>query len=73
MTNPNEPVFPSDVSSYFVPGLTKREYFAAIALQGTLAAYSSGSMLPLPHYVAKLAVDYANALLVALEEGAGDD
>lgn len=33
MTNPNDQAFPRD----YTPGLTKREYFSAIALQGMLA------------------------------------
>jgi len=42
MTNPNESTYPENVSAYCTPddpkqGLTKREYFAAMALQGMLA------------------------------------
>ena len=52
MTNPNEPVYPQTipvmntslgnaaykVGEYFIPGLTKREYFAAMVMQGDLSA-----------------------------------
>lgn len=40
MTNPNDPAFPCASSLSlpdYVPGLTKREYFAAMAMQGILA------------------------------------
>jgi hypothetical protein len=43
-------------------GLTKRELFAAMAMQGIL---SSGQSV---HYVAGAAIDYAEALLAALEQ-----
>jgi hypothetical protein len=36
-TNQNEPAFScTDGNKFYDPGLTKREYFAAIALQGIL-------------------------------------
>lgn len=37
MTNPNDCAFPFDRNKIIVGGLTKREYFAAMALQGILA------------------------------------
>ena len=44
-------------------GLTKREYFAAIALQGILSQHDSR-----PTYTATLAVEYADALIDALNK-----
>lgn len=43
-------------------GLTKREYFAAMAMQGLVASNTDYNT------VAKWAVDHADALLLALEE-----
>jgi len=38
MTKPNDPAFPVSPSDYSAKhGLTKREYFAAMAMQGLLA------------------------------------
>ena len=36
-TNPDEPIQPIEYSDNYSNGLTKREYFAAMALQGLLA------------------------------------
>ena len=46
-------------------GLTKREYFAAMAMQGLLARYNFSSD---EDVVARNAVDYADALLSELEK-----
>lgn len=53
----------------FTPGLTKRELFAAMALQGIHAAYANpgSSGLPNSHKAAKWAVEAADALIVELE------
>ena len=61
--------FPSGDPSGLEPcgGLTKREYFAAMAMQGLLASGDSGAS-----NVAKWSVGYATALLAALD-GGGDD
>jgi hypothetical protein len=48
---------------YRANGLTKREYFAAIALQGILSQHDSR-----PSYAATLAVEYADALIDALNK-----
>lgn len=37
MTNPNNCAFPADAHTQSEGGLTKREYFAAMAMQGILA------------------------------------
>ncbi len=45
MTEPNDPAFPTNPD--FTNGLTKREYFAAMALQGLLTRteYNPGGTL----------------------------
>lgn len=43
MTKPTDPAFPQDMASHgSFPGLTKREYFAAIAMQGMLTKLADG-------------------------------
>jgi hypothetical protein len=55
-------------------GLTKREYFAGLAMQGFLAHGENSSLLqaethlPLTRSVAIASVEYADALLAALEK-----
>jgi hypothetical protein len=50
-------------------GLTKREHFAAMAMQGLCnAADNDGTWSHDPDIVAPVAVKYADALLAALEE-----
>ena len=49
--------------TYGDPGLTKREYFAAIALQGILSQDDSR-----PSDAANWAVEYADALIDALNK-----
>lgn len=57
--------FPSsvDASQFGVEGLTKRELFAAMAMQGICGCADAST----PEYVAPAAVAYADALLAALE------
>ena len=66
MTNPNEPVYPiQDCNLQFIPGLTKREYFAAMSMQGLCAdPQRSGKH---EHY-AEDAVRFADALIEALNK-----
>lgn len=62
-TSANSPAFPVDN----MDGLTKREYFAAMALQGLIAC-NDGYLIsqnPLPIFV-NTAVHYADALIAAL-------
>lgn len=57
-TNPNDPVIE-------VFGVTKREYFAALAMQGLLAnRYSNGER----HEIANIAVNQADALIAELNK-----
>jgi hypothetical protein len=72
MTNKNrgdEPVFPRpcDPGEMFFPGLTKREYFAAKAMQGLL---SDPEVCPNSiQALAGACVRYADALILELEKG----
>lgn len=73
-TDPNAPAMPwvvegmdmSDVQTFGTGGLTKREWFAGLAMQGVLAGPDS------PNFeddsVARSAVDLADALIAALNE-----
>lgn len=74
-SNAEQPAFPEPFSTYnpkdggiehrSVSGLTKREYFAAMAMQGLLACPDvNGSQSEL----AIDSIDFADALLSALEE-----
>ena len=51
-------------------GLTKREYFAAMALQGYISATPPESNWPSPNEAAKDAVEFADALIKALNDEA---
>lgn len=72
MKNSEQPAYPL---SYINSGLTKREYFAAMAMQGILAnsaeqSYSNQqpcSFLSIQEQ-AQMAVQYADALLSELEK-----
>jgi len=67
-TEPNDTVFPSrDEYNFPVNGLTKREYFAAMAMQGYLASVPS-DVVERPEYAASHAVKYADALINALNK-----
>jgi hypothetical protein len=86
MKNGNQPAFAVEVSidgndtikgaqtsnfSWYEIGLTKREYFAAKAMQGLLATMDSTQFPPTSYntkYCAELAVTAADALLTALEQ-----
>ena len=80
MTNGNESVMPLNEFAYsmqFSSGLTKREYFAAMALQGICATFSGSPNAErqaekvgetLSETMAIYAVDVADALINALNE-----
>jgi hypothetical protein len=61
VTNPNDLVYPA-----FGQGLTKREYFAAMAMQ------TMQGVVDLPNEAAKEAVKYADALIEALNAKEGE-
>lgn len=56
--------YASTYSTYNIKGLTKREYFAAIAMQGIL----SGKIQYGSKIVADYAVEYADALIESLNQ-----
>ena len=61
MTKPNDPAFPVSPSDYSAKhGLTKREYFAAMAMQGLLASDTHFTL------VTDRAVDFADMLIEKL-------
>lgn len=71
----NEPAFPCAAMDkdglIHQEGLTKREWFAAMAMQGFLAnSYSDGTTRPLStvnrHEIANMAVEQADALMIRL-------
>jgi hypothetical protein len=69
----NEPAFPLLSSAYsdengFWSGLTKREYFAAAALNGVLAGNNQPNIRFSEDSVAAVAVEYADALIAQLEK-----
>jgi hypothetical protein len=76
MTNSNDPAYPEilelaelsknggDVRYY--RGLTKREYFAAMAMCGLAMKPNEKGEVELPFVVAELAKRYADALIAAL-------
>lgn len=65
MTNANEPAFPNEGTHQFAyNGLTKREYFAAMAMQGLL---SNPNWNLDEKYAATEAIGQADALLRQLE------
>jgi hypothetical protein len=74
MTEAEDPAFPNNLEQYDnfgnltsvgATGLTKREYFAAIAIQGILANASGISNAD--HWI-KIAIIYADALIAELEK-----
>lgn len=67
--NKNLPAFPPNAGWEHseAKGLTKREYFAAMAMQGWLASYTPAETAK-EEYVAAFAVRCADALLAELEK-----
>lgn len=68
MSNATDPVFPvADWGACQLPGLTKRELFAALVMQGILANGEILVRYGMPTAeTAKNAVDFADALLAEL-------
>jgi GMP synthase-like glutamine amidotransferase len=58
-TAPNDCAYPADYKTQTDSGLTKREYFAAMAMQGILASGSKQSV----EQDAELALESADALI----------
>jgi hypothetical protein len=69
MENSNKPAFPiEDSENATAYGLTKREYFAAMALQGYLSCWAGMNTSPSHKSAAESAVLYADALLYELSK-----
>lgn len=72
MTNGNEPAFGHGFSNEYgdfeVPGLTKREYFAAMALQGMLANGSDANTSWDYNVISSHCTKCADALMKALNK-----
>lgn len=74
-TNGMEPAYPvpttatanGDILQYGSPGLTRRELFAAMAMQGALASWPEHGRLE-PEATARCAVSFADALLKELSK-----
>jgi hypothetical protein len=66
MKNGERRAFPADEHTHTDGGLTKREYFAAMAMQVTMI--SSYSVNTIAEIAVKIAVKMADALLAELEK-----
>ena len=66
MTNPNEPINPIESvhRTEITYGLTKREYFAAMAMQGYIT--NGPSSISTTKLIAHASIEYADALIEAL-------
>ena len=68
-TNPNDTAFPAQFEdSFFTEGLTKRESFAAMAMQGILGTYDHRNFTVDHNEIADNAVRCADALIKALSK-----
>jgi hypothetical protein len=67
MENGKEPAFATASDSRYQAGLTKREYFAGLALQSYINNYFGGSERDIEHCV-KMSVHMADALLEELKK-----
>ncbi len=68
--NKNTPAYPQNVHfkdcEIDFYGLTKREYFAGLAMQGMLSDPNASNFKP--PFIAELAVDFSDALLKELDK-----
>ena len=83
MENSNKPAFSGDAFISDITGhkesvgLTKREYFAAFAMQGLLSSgsvmgiLSGNNGMAVPNLIAEYSVQYADALLAELDKPKG--
>lgn len=75
-TNPNDPINPVIVDGHGDTGLTKREYFAALAMQTLVAqkwqpiTYGQGgrTLVSADRHMARTAIQFADALINELNE-----
>lgn len=73
MENGKKGAFPKRADGAPQTGLTKREYFAAMAMQGMLAnlngaLLSGGTKTLHPNHIAEMSVIHANAVLAELDK-----
>lgn len=68
-TDPKEPAFPRNYISDGHNGMTKREYFAAVALQGLCAHTGSYGIGNGPADLSKRAYEIADAMLESGKDG----
>lgn len=69
MTKPNEPINPifnEEINGYILEGITKREYFAAQAMQGLLADSNRGFVITKD--IPEVAVKIADAIIEELNK-----
>lgn len=68
----NEPAFPCPPRAPYSPGLTKLEYFSALAMQGLLSSTQSDISFfhecDINNTIAVLAKNHAKALIAELEK-----
>ena len=64
MENGNQPILDNQFEDN--KGLTKREYFAGLAMQGMLADPNASNFKP--KFIAGLAVDFSDAILAELDK-----
>ncbi|MCP3684719.1 MAG: hypothetical protein GY861_18785 [bacterium] len=71
-TNPNDYAFAAtscgEPQQVYQEGLTKREYFASLAMQGYLANTAPSTIIPSPESVARKALQFADALIKELNK-----
>lgn len=69
MSNGHLPAYPFNDEIIYQPGLTKRELFAPMAMQGMMASQIEIDMFPSDRaaHIAETSVNYADALLEALK------
>lgn len=68
MTNPDSPAFAAGAENRNQAGLTTREYFAALAMQGLLSNSDVGIHLLPDDELAAMAIGFADATIKALNQ-----
>jgi hypothetical protein len=73
MTAPNDSAFATsaisiDQHTIYAPGLTKREYFAALALNGLCSSMNWKHSIVLPEGMASDSLEFADALIEELNK-----
>lgn len=70
----HKPIHPYQMSTFgggmlHGPGLTLREHFAGLAMQGMLASQGNGGEYFRPEVIVKEAVEFSDALIAELSKG----